>query len=998
MAAGAVILKVRQIAYSSYHTQIEIQQECAMPRCATRVLTLLLPFLMLAQEPAPAPTPRPPVTQAAADTISETPARFGSTQGPQPYNRVITKDAKSKSGVFTVHEVNDKYYYEIPKTELNKEFLLVTQIARTTFGAGYGGQFLNERVVLWERHENKINLREVNYEIVADPKTPISLAVKAANNETIIMSFPIVAFGKEPGAAKETKNDSESAESKDEEPPAAKEEAETKSKDATVKKDAAAAKSGSAKPPARQMPPREYKETGREPSIVIEVTRLFTSDVFELSARQRLGATMMDPTRSYIERVTPYPQNIEVEATHTYSKVTAPSGLAAVPQLPNPFASGMRPGSATVVLHHSMVKLPEHPMMPRLFDERVGYFSVRQLDYGRDEQRAPKRTYITRWRLEKKDPTAELSEPVKPIVFYIDAATPTKWVPYMKRGVESWQKAFEAAGFKNAIIAKSAPTPGQDPEFSPEDVRYSVIRWLPSTIENAMGPHIADPRTGEILNADIQFYHNVMNLQRDWYFLQVGPLDPRAARLPLPDDLMGRLIEFVCAHEVGHTLGFQHNMKASSMYPQGRIRDKHWVRTMGHTPSIMDYARFNYVAQPEDGIDVADLVPAVGPYDIWATRWGYKPIADAKRADEERNTLDTWAHEQDQTPWLRFSTPGAGGSDPGELTEAVGDADALKSTALGVKNLQRVSKMLLAATSTKEGDPYDDLAELYGRMLGQWTLEMNHVVALVGGFESQQKNIGQDGVIYSPVPRDRQTAAVAFLIQNAFVTPKWAIDKDILRRIEPVGAISRIGNAQRSILNNLSNSARFARLVEQETLDGTSSYTPAEFLAAVRRGIWQELESPHAVIDAYRRQLQRNYLELVNSKINGTEMNIPAGLPAAFPMALLDSSGDEKIFYRAELRSLNSSIAAALARASDRETRAHLEGARDRIATILDPKFASSQSGASSLLRIFADQLGDRWSGQPPLPYSNDFEEGSQFTNAPWEQMENCWPDYAIRP
>jgi hypothetical protein len=962
---------------------------------------------MLAQEPTPTPTPNPtPTTPAAAAAGAEIASRlpFGAgTQEPQAYDKVITKDAKSKTGVFTVHEVKDKYYYEIPKTELNKEFLLVTQIARTTLGAGYGGQFLGERVVKWERHGNKINLREVNYEVVADPKEPISLAVKAANNETIIMSFPIAAFGKEKGAKPvETKSEAKTEEVKDEEAPAEKD-AEAPKKDAANAKSAAdkaatgaAGKGGPARP-ARPAEPREYKETGREPSIVIEVTRLFMTDVFELSARQRLNATMMDPTRSYIERVSPYPQNIEAEATHTFSRIATPVGLAGVPQ-PNPFAaSGMKPGSATVVLHYSMVKLPEKPMTPRLFDERVGYFSVRQMDYGRDEQRAPKRTYITRWRLEKKDPNAELSEPVKPIVYYIDAATPAKWVPYMKRGVESWQKAFEAAGFKNAIVAKPAPTPEQDPDFSPEDVRYSVIRWLPSTIENAVGPHISDPRTGEILNADIQFYHNVMNLQRDWYFLQVGPLDPRAAKLPLPDDLMGRLVEFVCAHEVGHTLGFQHNMKASSMYPQERIRDKEWVKKMGHTPSIMDYARFNYVAQPEDGIDVADLVPSVGPYDIWATRWGYKQIAGANSPDDERSALDQWAREQDKTPWFRFSTAGAAGSDPGELTEAVGDADALKSTALGVKNLQRVSKMLLTATSTKVGDPYEDLAELYGRMLGQWTLEMNHVVALVGGFESQQKNIGQEGVLFSPVPRERQAAAVAFLVQNAFATPKWAIDKEVLRRIEPVGTVSRIGNAQRSVLNNLSNTARFARLVEQETLDGSSSYTSADLLAAVRRGIWLELETPHVSVDAYRRQLQRSYLELANTKINGPAITLPILLPAGFPVAMFASSGDEKPMYRAELRTLKSSIDAALPKTSDRETRAHLEGARDQIAKILDPRFAPAQLATGSLLRIF----GDQWSGQPPYPSSvdgNEFQEGSPFANAPWEQMENCWPDYAIKP
>ncbi len=967
-------------------------------------LTVLLPFFLVAQEPVPNPTPTPglptPVAGATPDLAARSP--FGTAQEPQAYDKVITKEAKSKPGLFTVHEVKEKYFYEIPKSELNKEYLFVTQVARTTLGVGYGGQFVAERVVRWERHGNKINLREVNYEVVADPKQPIALAVKAANNDTIIMSFPIAAFGREPGQAKtsasSTAKEDKAEETKDSDSPVTpavteKGTADTKGGPGTAAK-AGSEKAATAKP--RTPPVREYKETGREPSIVVDVTRLFTSDVFELSARQRLNATMMDPTRSYVERISPYPENIEVEATHTYSRMPTPVGVL-VPQ-PNPFAAGgMRPGSATVVLHHSMVKLPEKPMMPRVFDDRVGYFSVRQMDYGRDEQRAPRRTYITRWRLEKKDPSAALSEPVKPIVYYIDAATPSKWVPYVKRGVESWQTAFEAAGFKNAIVAKEAPTPEQDPNFSPEDVRYSVIRWLPSTIENAMGPHIADPRTGEILNADIQFFHNVMNLSRDWYFLQAGPLDARANKLPLPDELMGRLVEFVCAHEVGHTLGFQHNMKASSMYPQDKIRDKAWVKKMGHTPSIMDYSRFNYVAQPEDGIDVADLVPSIGPYDVWATRWGYSPIDSAKTADDEKGTLDTWAREQDKTPWFRFSTANAGGSDPGELTEAVGDADAVKSTALGVKNLQRVSKMLLTATATKEGEPYDDLSELYGRMLGQWTLEMNHVVALVGGFQSQQKNIGQQGVVYSPVPKERQSGAVAFLSQNAFATPKWMIDKEIVRRIEPIGTISRISNAQRSILSNLFSTPRFARLVEQETLDGASSYAPAEFLTAVRRGIWQELDTPRVTVDAYRRQLQRNYLDLVNTKLNGPEITIPLFLPQGFPLAYFASSGDEKPFYRAELISLKRSLDASVSKAADASTRAHLEGARDQIAKILDPRFASTRVGAGPTLQIF----GDQWSGLPV--YTPDGVSGESFNsqavaNAPWQQITNCWPDYGIKP
>jgi hypothetical protein len=548
-------------------------------------------------------------------------------------------------------------------------------------------------------------------------------------------------------------------------------------------------------------------------------------------------------------------------------------------------------------------------------------------------------------------------------------------VPVSRNALKSGAITDSCSEPKNAILAKLAPKPEQDPDFSPEDARYSVIRWLPSTIENASGPHIHDPRSGEILDADIQFYHNIMNLQRSWYFLQAGPLDPRARKMPLPDELMGKLLEFVCAHEVGHTLGFQHNMKASSMYPQEKVRDREWVKKMGHAPSIMDYARFNYVAQPEDRIDVEDLVPRIGPYDVWATHWGYAPIPGATTPEEEKKTLDQWAREQEKTPWFRFSTYGAGGSDPGELTEAVGDADAIKSTALGLKNLQRVAKMLLPAATAKPGEDYEDLAELYGRMLGQWTLEMNHVAAIVGGYHSQEKYVGQEGVVYTPVPKVRQMAAVKFLTDNAFATPLWAIDAQILRRIEPVGALSRIRNAQNSVLGNLLGTARFARLVEQQALEGAAAYSPAEFLAAVRKGVWKELDAPQVKIDAYRRNLQRAYLDLANNKLNGPAQTIPTRLPSGFPMAMFAFSGDEKPFYRAELRSLTASLGAALGKAADRETRAHLEGMRDHIAKILDPRFAPPSSGSS-----FTGTRGfDMFSATPGDPGV-------------------CWPDYIIRP
>ncbi|HXS98285.1 MAG TPA: zinc-dependent metalloprotease [Candidatus Limnocylindrales bacterium] len=804
---------------------------------------------------------------------------------PQPFDRVITKNAKSKKGLFTVHQIGERFYYEIPKSELGKQYLWNTQIAKTTAGVGYGGGQVANRVVAWELRNDRVYLRDINFSMTANPDSPISEAVRNANNATIILAFNVAAY--------------------------------------------------------------------HDGDPVIDVSRLLNADVPEFSARQQLGATAFDATRSFIDHVATFPDNVEAEVTATYTRAGGAGAAAGGGRGGGLGAGAMRGNSASVVLHHSMVRLPEKPMMPRLFDERVGYFTTAQMDFTADEYRAKTVRYIARWRLEKKDPNAAMSEPVKPIVYYIDAATPKKWVPWLKKGVEDWNEAFAAAGFKNAIIAKEAPTAQQDPDWSPEDVRHSVIRWLPSTVENASGPHISDPRTGEILNADIQFYNNVMNLARDWYFVQVGPLDPRAQKLPLPDDLMGRLLEYVVCHEVGHTLGFQHNMKASSMYPADKIRDKEWVHKMGHTPSIMDYSRFNYVAQPEDGIAVEDLIPRIGPYDVWATKWGYSPLS-ASTPQDEKATLDKWAREQDTTPWLRFSTPNAQGSDPGEETEAVGDADPVKSTALGMKNLQRVAKMLMPATTWKEGETYEDLGEVYGRMLSQWQLEMNHVASVVGGFNSQEKVVGQEGRVFTLIPKIKQQEAVKFIVDNALSTPVWMVDPEILRRIEATGALTRIRNAQGSVLNTVLNDQRFARLIEQQTIDGTAAYTAAELLSSVRKGVWKELDGTQVKIDAYRRNLQNEYLDLLDRKINGMAGAAAggrggAGAPGGGRGAAPARSDDEKPFYRAELKALNATIASALPKATDHDTKAHLEAAKDQIQKILDPKFLPPAPAAAAV-------------------------------------------------
>ncbi|MDP4250482.1 MAG: zinc-dependent metalloprotease [Bacteroidota bacterium] len=836
---------------------------------------LFLPVFSQHKSKTSAPKP-------TADTTPVVKPKNPMAGNPRPYKDVIPDSAISRKGLFTVHQVGDKWFFEIGDSLFNREILTVTRFSKSPAGSRtYGGEQVNEQTIRWEKGPSDVVFLRVVTMISMSPDStqPIAIAVRNSNTDPIAAAFDIKAYGK-------------------------------------------------------------------DSSVVIDVTDFFKGDNQPVSLspalKRRYNLSGISGDRSYIAYIHTFPMNTEVHTVKTFSSTPSPGGIQFGPASSVNLPAAEAAGAVTVELNNSFILLPETPMRKRLFDPRVGYFASEYSVYTDDQQKVQTSTFIHHWRLEPRDEDSarwkrgELVEPKKPIVYYIDPATPPQWRPYLIAGINDWQAAFEKAGFKNAIIGKEWPE--KDSSMSLEDARFSVIRYFASDIENAYGPNVADPRSGEILESHVGWYHNVMKLLHDWYMIQAGAVDPRARKMKFGDSLMGDLIRFVSSHEIGHTLGLRHNMGSSSLTPVEKLRDKAWVEAHGHTASIMDYARFNYVAQPEDHIGPSGLYPRIGDYDKWAIQWGYKGIPGTADAEADKKILNRWIIDSlKANPRLWFGGE-AQNFDPRSQTEDLGD-NAMKAGGYGIKNLKRILVQLPVWTR-EEADTYDNLGDMYTQLTIQFSRYMNHVSKNVGGIYETFKSVEQPGDVYKPTPKVIQQEAVAFLHAQLFETPYWLLNRDILNKINSPSSNENVINTQGSVLQSLLSSSRLFRMSIMENRYGKKdSYTVDDLVTDLEKGIWKELRGV-AAIDPYRRNLQKEFVESLISLTNPSQPAMPASLPRGL---ILLFGGDIKntdvpSIARAHLTALRKRILAAVPLIRDNLSKYHLRDVAERIRQALEPK------------------------------------------------------------
>eukprot|EP01132_Coremiostelium_polycephalum_P019584 gene19584-23283_t len=850
--------------------------------------TLLLPAVALACLSMANAQNRPMSAQASSDTSRRAPGAFGAVKAaPKPYASVITDKAITRKGMITTHKVEDKFFFELADSTLGREILVVNRIskagAEVRSASGYAGDQIGSSVIRFEKGpNNRIFMRKLSYRTYGpDSTTAMYRSLQNSNIQAIAASFNVAAYGPD------------------------------------------------------------------KKSSVIDMTDYINSDneIFyfgssQMKSQLRLGAQQAD--KSYILNVRSFPKNVEITTVKTYALAATPSPFGAA--APSPMMGGGATGSSTVELNTSLVILPKVPMKARYFDPRVGFFAVGYTDFDLNPQGVKEVEIVKRWRLEPKPgdlakyKRGELVEPAKPIVFYIDPATPIKWIPYLIAGVNDWQKAFEKAGFKNAIQAKEAPSAKQDSTWSLDDATHSAIVYKPSEIANASGPSIADPRSGEIIESHINWYHNVMKLVHDWYMIQTAAIDPRARKMEFSDELMGDLIRFVSSHEVGHTLGLRHNYGSSSTVPVEKLRDKAFVEANGHTPSIMDYARFNYVAQPEDKISSKGIYPRIGDYDKWAIEWGYKLLPDAKTPDAEVPVLNKLNIEKLQNKRLWFGTE-TNPDDPRSQNEDLGD-NAMKASEYGIKNLKVILAKLPEWTKTNN-EGYDNLENMYGQLTTQFGRYMGHVAKNVGGIYETPKTVEQAGAVYERTPAATQKEAMTFLDRNLFSTPSWLLDKQILDNTgtDPLEVINKL---QAPVLSRLLSVNTLSKLISAEATDGAAAYKISDLFADLQSSVFSELKG-NQNIDVYRRNLQKAYVEklvliLKPAPVTATAAAFTGGRRATPASTKLSASQNDVLsVVKAQLRELNATLKSAIPQASGL-SKYHLQDLSDRIENALDPK------------------------------------------------------------